>query len=280
MRLLCQPTVALMLAASVLAFDAAAQTKTTETSESTSKTTTTTTKNGSSSWSFSFSEFISNGNGPRVQGSGNVVEQARQLSGFNRVRLEGAVDAKLRAANGEAVVVRTDDNIAPLIETTVENGVLVIGLKKNAGYRTKHGVTVLVDFKELTGVSIKGSGDLMIDRLQAPQFEAAISGSGDLRVDQMQAGNFVASVAGSGDMTLSGAAQKQVISVAGSGNVQAKKLAGKEVKVSIAGSGDVVVNASASLDVTIAGSGNVSYLGNPPKVSKSVAGSGEVASIR
>jgi hypothetical protein len=230
-------------------------------------------------FSIHFSDYISTGNAPRVQGSGNVIEQARQVGSFKAVRLDGPIDVKLRAGNSETVTVRADDNIAPLIETTVENGVLVVSLKKNTGFRTKSGLQVLVEFKELQAAAIKGSGDLVIDRVQGETFDAAISGSGDLRVDQLQTALFTASVAGSGDMTVAGTAQRQTISVAGSGNVQAKRLNGKDVKVSIAGSGDVIVNAADALDVTIAGSGDVAYLGNP-RLSKSVAGSGSVTQTK
>jgi hypothetical protein len=269
MRTIIHPCAVLLAAACALHWPAAAQEKPAEKPPAEKR-----------GWTMHFSEYISTGNGTRVQGSGNVIEQVRQVGSFKAVRLDGPIDVKLRAGNAESVTVRTDDNLAQMIETTVENGVLVVNLKKNAAFRTKSGLQVLVDFKELHGAAIKGSGDMVIDRVQSEKFDASISGSGDLRVDQLQTGVFTASVAGSGDMTVAGAAQRQVISVAGSGNVQAKRLSGKDVKVSIAGSGDVMVNAADSLDVTIAGSGDVSYLGSPPRISKSIAGSGEVVAAK
>ncbi|MFM2399077.1 MAG: hypothetical protein RL341_1234 [Pseudomonadota bacterium] len=232
-----------------------------------------------SSFTTFFSETISTGSGPRVQGSGNLIEQQRQLGSFRAVRLDGPIDVKLRAGQSESVVIRADDNLAQMIETSVENGVLIVNLKKNASFRTKNAFQVVATFKNLDSVAIKGSGDISVDRVTGDKFEASISGSGDINVEALQTASFAGSVAGSGDLKVSGAATRQVISVAGSGNVHAKRLAGKDVKVTVAGSGDVIVNATDTLNVTIAGSGDVAYLGNP-SITRSIAGSGEVSQAK
>jgi hypothetical protein len=226
-----------------------------------------------------FSESISAGTGPREQGSGKLIEQPRQLGSFRAVRLDGPIDVKLRAGQSESVVVRADDNLAQMIETSVENGVLIVNLKKNAAFRTKSPFQVVATFTQLTGVAIKGSGDIHVDQVKGEKFEANVSGSGNITIDQLQTASFAGSVAGSGDLKVSGAASLQVISVAGSGDVHAKRLAGKDVKVTVAGSGDVVVNASESLNVTIAGSGDVAYVGSP-KLTRSIAGSGSVSQAK
>jgi hypothetical protein len=215
----------------------------------------------------------------QTQGSGKVITQPRALSGYKALRLEGPIDMKLRASANEAVIVQADDNIVPLVETVVDNGVLVVSVKKNAGFHTKNSVLVTVDFKALQAAAIKGSGDMHIDNVQAEQFDASISGSGDMKIDQATIGTLSVSVAGSGDMTLQGTANTQSISVAGSGNVTAKQLTGKHVAVSVAGSGDVIVNATDTLEATIAGSGDISYMGNP-KLKRSIVGSGEVVQLR
>jgi hypothetical protein len=220
-----------------------------------------------------------NGSKDRLQGSGNVIEQARNLTGFKAVRLDGPIDIKLHASSTETVTVRADDNIVPLVHTVVEGEVLVVSINKNTGFRTRNAIQVMAGFKQLQAAAIKGSGDMLIEGLQAAQFDASISGSGDMQIDQASIGDLTVSVAGSGDLAISGNAPKQNISVAGSGNVSAKKLAGKQVKVSVAGSGDVNVKASDTLEATIAGSGNIQYIGTP-KLSRSIAGSGEVAQVK
>lgn len=66
------------------------------------------------------------------------------------------------------------------------------------------------------------------------------------------------------------------MSIAGSGSVLADRIEAETVKVRIAGSGDAKVHATKSLDVSIAGSGDVSYKGNPTKITQDIAGSGKV----
>jgi hypothetical protein len=55
-----------------------------------------------------------------------------------------------------------------------------------------------------------------------------------------------------------------------------RELKAEEVSINIAGSGDAAVHADKSLEVRIAGSGDVVYTGNPATVSTKVAGSGSV----
>lgn len=218
------------------------------------------------------------GSGERVHGSGRIIEDHRALSGFTAVRVAGPVDLDLRASDRDAVTVRADDNVAPLIETRVTGGdrpALEIGVKAGAAFRARHAPVVVVEFRALSELVMRGSGDALADRITTEDFALSMSGSGDARIDALQATRFAAALSGSGDLVVAGRADQLAIRISGSGDADARSLQGRVAQVAIAGSGDVAVNISDSLDVTIAGSGDVSYLGSP-KVSQRIRGSGTV----
>ena len=218
------------------------------------------------------------GDSHTVSGSGKEVDVARKVGAFTVLRLDSSVDVHARQGATPSVSVHADDNIEPMIETTVEGDTLVVRMKKGSSFSTHHNVVVDVVFTSLTAARQHGSGDLRIDKLSGPKFESTIAGSGDLQIDSAQVGQFALSIAGSGDVVISGTADEAHFGVAGSGDINAKNFAAKRVSVSISGSGDAHVNATESIDAKVAGSGDITYSGHPRDVSRRVSGSGSVES--
>lgn len=216
----------------------------------------------------------------RVQGSGKVIDDKRAIGAFTRLRLDSAITVNARPAGAPGVTVHADDNIAPLILTSVEGDTLVIKIKPNTGIRTDSQLVVNVEFTKLTQADLRGSGDLNVSSLKGEQFELSLAGSGDVRLDNAELGKLTTRLAGSGDIWAKGKCEDASYNLAGSGDVHAAELQAKRVNVDIAGSGDVRVHASEALAVQIAGSGDVAYSGNPPKVSSRVVGSGDLHAVR
>lgn len=215
------------------------------------------------------------GAGSKVVGSGNVVDEPRNVSGYSRVVVNGGIDVRLKRTGAEKAVVHADDNIVPLIETRVEGGKLFVETKKDASFRTHTKLFVVVEFKQLDSIQLQGSGDVQVDDIKAGIFEGTIKGSGNLRIGRIEADTVALSIAGSGNFDARGNAGRLGVRIEGSGDVKAEDLKAKIAAVSIAGSGDARVHATESLQARIAGSGDVRYRGSP-QVEKKIAGSGEV----
>lgn len=221
-------------------------------------------------------EITVSGVGPKVTGSGTVTEQARSVGSFSRLRLDGAITVEARPAASASISVRGDDNLVPLITTEVQGETLVVSTQSGAAFRTRQPLVVTVNFVQLKGAELRGSGDLNISQVQGERFDAAVAGSGDLRIAMAQVGTLHASVAGSGDLQAKGQAAEVKFSVAGSGDIHASELIAQRGSVNVAGSGDARVHAKESLSVNVAGSGDVWVSGQPPQLRKSVVGSGDV----
>jgi hypothetical protein len=80
---------------------------------------------------------------------------------------------------------------------------------------------------------------------------------------------------GSGRVILSGDAEKASYSLSSSGRIDALDMIVGDVRVHSSGSGKVYVWAVDYLDVTITGSGDVLYTGNPT-ISSKITGSGSI----
>jgi hypothetical protein len=215
------------------------------------------------------------GFGKSVSGSGTIKSETRNVTGFTGIKLALPANVIIRQGNTESVLIETDDNILPLIETVVEDGALKIRpLEKNSSFRTKT-LNVTINAKTVNQISAAGSGTIRSDALKADTLKVSVAGSGDVILKSIDATTLNVSIAGSGDFTVSGKANALDASIAGSGEIKAGKLETQTSKISVAGSGNAVVWAKESLKLSVAGSGDVQYYGDA-KVSKSIAGSGSV----
>lgn len=200
-------------------------------------------------------------------------EEKREVSGFNEISFSLPGELIIEQGNTESLVIRASDEDLQKIITKVEGDHLKIYTKQGSNRLGK--VTVLVTVKELSELSLAGSGDVQIKgQLKTQELEISVSGSGDVSAMDVRAREMEISLAGSGDVELGGALSNELeISIAGSGDVDASGLQAQEVEVSIAGSGNARVWAEESLEVSIVGSGDVYYKGRP-LVDSSSTGSG------
>lgn len=180
-------------------------------------------------------------------------------------------------------------------------------------------ITVYITVPDIEAVSVSGSGDIIGQtKIRTNDLDLNVSGSGSLSLDVEARGDVEADVSGSGDMDLkgrfesfesdvsgsgrvvlaatiggtadfgisgsgkiqaSGTADQVKTTISGSGKVMAADLQTNRCEVRISGSGSVEINVTNELDANIAGSGSVSYRGNPKKINSHATGSGKVRKI-
>lgn len=217
--------------------------------------------------------------GDRVEGNGKIVRQARQVSGFEGVSLAVPGNVELRVGDSEGITIETDDNLLPLIETVVEDGVLRI--RPTTRNRNLHTGTmkITVQARRIERLSVGGSGTIKSEALRGKRLDLDVGGSGTIDIAGVESDEVAAKVAGSGDIRVrGGSARGATLTVAGSGDIDLGQVAATDARVKIAGSGDVSVWARDALAISIAGSGDVRYYGDP-KIERRVAGSGEARRV-
>jgi len=193
--------------------------------------------------------------GPGIRGSGKVLNEPRNVSGFREVVLQGGGNLEIEVNGTESLTIEADDNLLPYLTSDVSNNRLTLGTKDNTNIAPSRDVTYKLTVKNLDNIELAGSGNINGRNVHSDHLKATIAGSGNI--------------------TLDGTADESDITIAGSGNYQSPNLRSKIAKVNIMGSGDAKLNASDKLDVNIGGSGTVKYSGNAV-VTQQIGGSGSV----
>jgi len=248
------------------------------------------------------------------------TKESRKVDTFTKIAFRVPGKLYLKQGPEQKVELEGSKEILSKIETEVSGGRLSIG-RENENWKmwdwdNDDKIVVYVTVKDLEGVSVSGSGDLIGEsKFKTNNLDLNVSGSGSLVLEADASGDLYANVSGSGridfkgtckdvDSKVSGSgkvtvglasANKVVVGVSGSGKIIANGNA-KEIRanisgsgevlaaelqvdaceIRISGSGDVEVNVKNSLDATISGSGSVSYKGNPSQVNSHSSGSGKV----
>ena len=222
------------------------------------------------------------GSGERVNGTGEIASETRDVGRFDAIALSGSFTVRVRQNSRARLELRADKNLLSLIETKVVEGsqgrTLEISPKRGANLAATVTPVITLEMAQLRALAIAGSGDVWIEAMKTPSVEASIAGSGDIHFSDLDSEHLGVTVAGSGDVIASGRTAKLDVSVAGSGDVKLRGLVAQDVTVSIAGSGDAQVQAVKTLKVSVSGSGDVGYLG-APVISMSVVGSGKVCKL-
>lgn len=212
-----------------------------------------------------------------VRGNGVRRSEARTVSGFTGIAMSVPGQLEVRLGATESLTIEADDNLLPLVETTVSHGTLQIRPQRGQDIDPTV-LRIVVQARQLELLSLAGSGSISADALKGAALKLDVGGSGSITLQRADIEELTVSMAGSGNANLAGRAGTLKVSVAGSGNVSAAAMPADEARVSIAGSGLATVSARSSLRASIAGSGAVRYQGDP-KVERSIAGSGDVQRI-
>ena len=189
-----------------------------------------------------------------VRGSGKLASEHRSVGNFSKIDMRGAYDVSVKVGPATSVDISGDDNLLKLVETTVEDGTLVLSSTKNM--HPKKPMKVTITTPDLAAFALKGAGDVDISGVHNDSFTVDLKGAGDLKA--------------------SGEAAKVDATLKGAGDMDLYNLHAGEVSADLSGAGDMKVYASKYLNAKVSGVGDLSYKGHPAKVDKSKSGVGDI----
>ncbi|UAB80518.1 DUF2807 domain-containing protein [Marixanthomonas sp. SCSIO 43207] len=218
-------------------------------------------------------------NKSKIKGNGNVTTKTVSTSDYDHIHVTGSMDVTLVHGDEGTITVKTDENLHEHLEISSNGNTLTISVKKDRSISTKKGIDITVPFKDLSEVSLVGSGDITATKtIKANDFDASVTGSGDV-ILKVETNSLNAKITGSGDMKLTGKTENFELKLSGSGDFDGRSFDANDTQVYVSGSGDAMVSAKKSLKARVNGSGDISYKGNPSNSDTKVMGSGTIKSM-
>ncbi|WP_207433548.1 head GIN domain-containing protein [Sabulibacter ruber] len=210
-----------------------------------------------------------------VDGNGKMKTENRNVSSFSSLQVGGGFEIVLTQGASESLKLEAEENVLPLIESSVQNGVLSIKTKSNLrNAKTLKAYVTVKDLKSLDlsgGIKLTSTNTINANALKF-DFSGGINVKMDINVKQL-----TADVAGGTDITLSGQAETVKLDLAGAASLKAIELKTDYFTIDAAGASNAKVNVAKELNVEAAGIVSIDYKGSP-KVKHS--GMGKVRPIK
>jgi hypothetical protein len=212
-----------------------------------------------------------------VHGDGNVVEESRPVGGFSSVDHGGVGDLYIQSGAREQLRVRAEENLLEYLMTEVQAGELVIWKKGVTLFNTRP-IEYDLTVGNLDRVALTGAGQIHASNLDTGPLEVELSGTGDIEFVDLNAPSLDVETSGVGDVAVSGSVHTQTIRLGGMSNYDGRDLTSSMAEVLIAYGGSATLRVQDHLTVTIRGSGNVYYIGDPI-IDSTITGSGTLVKI-
>ena len=190
-----------------------------------------------------------------VKGSGHVITEQREASGFHGVDVGGVYQVDVTAGKDYSVTVEADDNLVPLIRTEVDGGILKI--QSDRRISPKSNIRVTVTMPNIDSVEVSGVANVTVNGVKGD----------DLSIDS----------SGASKVAVNGESTKLNVEVSGATHVDAASLQVDEATVAASGASNVAVSVSRVLDAHASGASHISYAGSPSELRKDTSGAGSVS---
>jgi putative autotransporter adhesin-like protein len=173
-----------------------------------------------------------------VTGNKKTQTETRKLRNYNQLQVEISADIEVFHSSSPRIIITAEENIIPLITSSVENNRLI--LKSNTNYRTSKGIKIKLYTQLLNHISINGSANVAMQHINQNQLDLRINGVGDIYV--------------------SGRVKHLSAIIGGTGDMRLENLKSYSVVAKIIGSGDISIYATNELTAEIMGSGDIDQL--------------------
>lgn len=218
--------------------------------------------------------------------SKDYVTEDRLIKGFEEVEVVGSPNVYYTQADSFSVRVKGPDNFVDNILTEKNGKTLTVRNKGkwgvvNISFSDEDELAVYVTSPDLVAVRVNGSGDFISnDLIDTDNMNITLRGSGDINIDKLLCDRCDVELIGSGDIDLPEVETKETSAVlVGSGDIKMGLSKVADTRLSLKGSGDIKVDFSEgcrSVDCTVNGSGDIGLSGKIGHFRGEKHGSGDI----
>jgi membrane-associated HD superfamily phosphohydrolase len=207
--------------------------------------------------------------------------QTRDISSFHSIRVSSIFNVYVSEGTSSKLEIKATHDILNKIQTSVENGELIISMDKNYNNRNNVyknlEVNIYVSCDNLRGVRASGATDVYsMGLLRTTDLDISANGASDVKMDVQVSNLLKCSASGSSDIQLSGSASSANLTASGASDIDFKKFFVKTATAVASGSCDIILNVSENLTAKASGSCDIVYYGDPKITDVRATGSSDI----
>lgn len=196
-----------------------------------------------------------------IKGNGKIATDIRQVSGFNRIVVQGQFDLYLSQETTENVKIEAEENLIELFQTIVNDNTLYVIVPTNIKRSNK--LTITVAFKELKNIILMNEVSLKSDRVVNFDEVEVVCGGLSKMDFEYKASKSKINVIDGGSVFLRGYSEELTVEAHDDAEINAFDLQSDNCTVLGSGYSEISVNANKKLAITLSGSSNLFFMGDP-----------------
>ena len=209
-----------------------------------------------------------------VEGNGKVVEQTRDLGEFEKISVTRGMNVYISQGNSTKVVIRADENLHDIIETTVAGGTLKVSCSRGIRKAESNKVFVTVPDLELLKTTA-GSNVFSEDTLKFKALEISSTAGSNVKLD-VDAAEINASAMAGSNIYLNGMVKSVNLKANSGSNIKAGDLLSENCTAKASSGANVWIKVEKSLNVSVSSGANLWYSGEPGSLDVEKSSGGNV----
>ena len=198
-----------------------------------------------------------------IDGSGNIVTEVHDLSGFDAVKAGGSSDVEITLGDYWHVELVTDDNLHEYMEIFLENGALRIKTREMVNLRPTDKLLVRVVMPALNEIVASGASTITVEsEIVQSDLSVRASGSSDVHL-QVDLDKLTVRCSGSSDVYITGYARHAKVTASGSSDFMGKTFSCATAEVVLSGSSDMYAIIREKVSGRLSGSSDLHISGSP-----------------
>jgi hypothetical protein len=208
--------------------------------------------------------------GSSMNGSGKIVDQDIEISGFTRITAQGNLVLELAQAEDFKLTVSTDDNLINRLLFELDGETLKIAIQAPANFFPTS-LKIKIGMPRIYALDISGGTQAVVSGFKSTfNFDLEASG-GSTFTGVMDAGNCIFSVSGS-KINLKGSALSLELNASGASRLDLTDFVLNSAQVYLKEESEADLNINGLMDVKLEGGSRIFYLGNPKFSNTSISG--------
>jgi hypothetical protein len=196
-----------------------------------------------------------------IEGNGKVVEDTRDLEDFDKISVTRGMNVYITQGPIQKVVVKADENLLDVIETSVSDGTLKVSC--NRGIRKAESNKVLVTIPNIDLLkTTAGSNVFADDTLNLRTLEIKSTAGSNIKLVLIAGELNVSAMAGS-NVFLNGSSESFTAKANSGSNVKAGDLRAATCDLKASSGANIWINVQKELNAGVSSGANVFYYGNP-----------------
>lgn len=209
---------------------------------------------------------------------GPTIKQNRKISSFSKIDAGSIFQIEYRHSSTTACEIEGVEEHVKLVRTEVRGGVLYLSLSGSI-HNSTEGIKVRLTGPEFRGADISGAAQLTTyTGFPSTPVELGVSGAAQYEGD-LNSPDLTADLNGAAQVNLRGTATKMKATICGAAQLDAPDFAADDLRITLSGAGQASLRVNRILNAVASGASQLTYSGNPSKVSRSTDGASSIVKL-